>query len=418
MSPNEISNLISSFSRTELPRLRRLEKYYRGEHDILRKAPDPGKPDARLVCNFCRTITDSTVGYFMGKRVGHSFAADGEDGAVKSAEAIVAGINNYNDDLFANSSLARDLSVYGRACELIWYDDSHTPRFTPLDVTTVIPVYDGTVENELTAAVRFYSSPDKSETYVELYETDKISRFTVSAGGEYKLVSEKPHCFGMVPINFYYNNASKEGDFEPVLTLIDAYNLLQSESVNDFELFADSYLAISGMGGTTKEDIENIRRDRVLLLDDGGDAKWLTKQVNDAYVENLKSRIASDIFRFSGTVDMAENAALAHDLSGVAIKWKMLAFDNRVSVTESYFRRGMMRRWELISNLLNALGKGFDWRKLRLTFTRNIPGAAEDAAETAAKLNGIVSARTLLGTLPMVESPEAELERIAAERGE
>lgn len=411
MTVNEIKSYIEQFSSRELPRLRRLEKYYKGDHDILRGKKDTGKPDARLVNNFCRTITDSTVGYFMGRRIGHHFADDDR------AEKLIESINHYNDDHFANTALARDLSVYGRACELIWYDSAHMPRFTPLDVMTVIPVYDGTVENELRAAIRFYSVSGKSDTVIELYESDKISTYIMSAGGELTLTDEHPHCFGMVPVNFYFNNRDAEGDFEQVITLIDAYNLLQSESVNDFELFADSYLAISGMGGTTKEDIERLRRDRVLLLDEGGDAKWLTKSVNDAYVENLKTRIAADIFRFSGTVDMTENATLSRDLSGVAIKWRMLAFDNRVAVTESYFRRGVMRRWELISNLLSALGKGFDWRSLRLTFTRNLPGVIEDAAETALKLNGIVSKRTLLGTLPIVESPEAEMMQIKTEGG-
>ena len=411
MTVNEIKAYIEQFSSRELPRLRRLEKYYRGDHDILRGVKERGKPDVRLVNNFCRTITDSTVGYFMGRRIGHHFAHD--DGA----EKLVESINHYNDDHFANTSLARDLSVYGRACEVIWYDDCHMPRFTPLDVMTVIPVYDGTVENELRAAIRFYSGSDGSGTVIEVYESDKITTYAMSAGGEIIITDERPHCFGMVPMNFYSNNRDGEGDFEQVITLVDAYNLLQSESVNDFELFADSYLAISGMGGTTKEDIERLRRDRVLLLDEGGDAKWLTKSVNDAYVENLKSRIATDIFRFSGTVDMAENASLSHDLSGVAIKWRMLAFDNRVAVTESYFRRGVMRRWELIGNLFTALGKQFDWRGLRLTFTRNLPGVIEDAAETATKLNGIVSKHTLLGTLPIVESPEVEMKQIETEGG-
>lgn len=410
MTNKEIKERIEEFRLKELPRLRRLERYYRGQHRILSGTKDPGKPDNRIVNNFCRTITDSTVGYFMGKKVGYSVPEN------ENAEKIISGINSYNDEPFANSALARDLSVYGRACELIWYDEDHMPRFTPLDVTSVIPIYDGTVENELTAAIRFYSETDGEGCVVEVYEPSTITKYHLSSGGELTKAGESEHFFRLVPINFFYNNRDGEGDFEQIISLVDAYNTLESESVNDFELFADSYLAISGMGGTTKEDLERLRRDRVLLLDDGGDAKWLTKTVNDSYIENLKSRIASDIFRFSGTVDMAENASLSHDLSGIAIKWRMLSFDNRVTVTEHFFRRGIMRRWELIGALLTALGFGFDYRPIRLIFTRNIPGITEDAVNAAEKLDGIVSKRTLLGTLPIVESPEEEIKQIKMER--
>ncbi len=202
-----------------------------------------------------------------------------------------------------------------------------------------------------------------------------------------------------------------------MLSLVDAYNRLQSACVNDFELFADSYLAISGMGGTDADDLSRIRRDRVILLDEGGDAKWLTKTVNDAYIENLKSRIAKDIYRFSGTVDMAEETLTGNTLSGVAIRWRMLNFENRVAVTEQYFRRSLTKRWRLIGHLLNLAGAGFDANGIRMLFVRNLPGMPEEAAEMAQKLTGILSRRSVIEHLPFVEDAQAEMQRITEEAG-
>ena len=217
---------------------------------------------------------------------------------------------------------------------------------------------------------------------------------------------------------FYDNNRDRQGDFEPVLSLIDAYNRLQSDSVNDFELFADSYLAISGMGAADEEDLSRIRRDRVILLDDGGEAKWLTKSVNDVYIENMKSRLAKDIYRFSGTVDMAEETLAGNTLSGVAIRYRLLNFENRVSVTEQYFRRSLLRRWRLIGRLLSHTGGGLDAQSVHVHFSRNLPGLPEEAANMAQKLTGILSRRTVLEGLPMVENAEEELRRIAGEAAE
>ena len=156
----------------------------------------------------------------------------------------------------------------------------------------------------------------------------------------------------------------------------------------------------------------------MILLDEGGEAKWLTKTVNDAYIENLKSRIAGDIYRFSGTVDMAEETLAGNTLSGVAIRYRLLNFENRVAVTEQYFRRGLAKRWRLICRLLNLMGGRYDASSIRPHFVRNLPGLPEEAANMAQKLTGILSRRTVLEGLPMVENAEEELRRIAGESAE
>ncbi len=427
METKEILSHINSFSLGDGSRLRKLQNYYRGNHPILTQPHKSGKPDNRLVNNFCRAISDSTVGYFLGKPVTYSFTDDA------LGEKIID-INDYNDEQFVNSRLARDLSVFGRAAELIYFDDDRRIRFLPIDVTSVIPIYANKLDRTLTAAIRSYEIeefyPDENEymsassiikrNIVEVYDNEFVSVYEYTpVKHEIGLLRRIPHYFGEVPVNFYYNNCDETGDFEPVLTLIDAYNRLQSESVNDFDLFADSYLAITGMGGTDREDIERLREDRVLLLDDGGEASWLTKTVNDTYIENLKSRIARDIYRFSDTVDLSEEILGGGQLSGAAIRYRLLNFENRVSVTERYFKKGLCRRYELICNMMSALGLGtFDWRKINYIFTRNLPDNESDIADTLEKYQSLISKRTILERIPFITDVDDELERIKAESAE
>lgn len=403
MTINELKDRLDLFRQTVLPRLRRLSAYYAGDHPILTDHKDVGKPDNRLVCNFCRSITDSTVGYFMGIPV--TYASDDPH---TLAEAVR--LCNYNDEAFVNSALAGDLSVYGTAAEILWCDDD--VRFAPLSPETVFPILSDDVDESLIGAVRTFRRHDGT-VIVQYLDHESVMDYEYSSGN-LELVSEREHYFGTVPVNFYRNNRHGTGDFEPVLTLVDAYNRLQSECVNDFDLFADSYLAISGMGGTTAEDLEKLRRDRVLLLDEGGEAKWLTKSVNDSHIENLKIRIAKDIYRFSGTADIAEidSGGVA---SGTALKYRLVHFENRVAVTEQFFRRGLMRRFGIIGSLYRNLGRDFDSRSLKAVFTRNLPGNWDAAAELAVKLDGIVSKQTQLELLPFVECASAELERLKKE---
>ena len=401
-----ILSRLTEFMAGQAPRLKRLGAYYLGRHDILSGTRDPDLPDNRLVNNFCRSITDCTVGYFMGRGVSY----DGDEATL----AMIRKVGAANHERFANNALARDLSVCGRAAELLWYEDVSSPRFTPIAADSVIPVYDDSVEPKLLCAIRYYRRHGAEDMTVEVYDDEAMTVYAFD-GQTLTEESRVPHLFHEVPVIFYENNRDGQGDFEPVLSLIDAYNRLESACVNDFELFADSYLAISGMGGTDAEDLARIKKDRVILLDEGGDAKWLTKTVNDAYIENLKSRIAKDIYRFSGTVDMAEETLTGNTLSGVAIRWRMLNFENRVAVTEQYFRRGLMKRWRLIARLLNLSGGGYDADSIRMVFARNLPGMPEEAAEMAQKLTGILSRRSVIEHLPMIDDAEEEMARIRTE---
>lgn len=408
MTKKELAGRLSAFMTGEAPRLKKLNAYYLGRHEILRAPRDPDLPDHRLVNNFPKAITDGTVGYFMGRGVTY----DVPDADTRRRVAEIAASNG---ERFVNNALARDLSVFGRAAELLWYDDVGRPRFNPLRADGVFPIYGEGVDPQLLGAVRFFGEEGCDKIHVEYYDREAMTRYEYD-GSTLTETARTPHLFGEVPVVFYQNNRDALGDFEPVLTLIDAYNRLESASVNDFELFADSYLAIAGMGGTDEEDLSKMKRDRVILLEDGGDAKWLTKTVNDTYVENLKNRIAKDIYRFSGTVDMAEETVNGQSLSGVAIRWRMLNFENRVSVTEQYFRRGLARRWHLVARLLSLSGIPFADGLVRPLFIRNIPGQPETAAELAEKLTGVLSRRTILEHLPQVADPEEELRRIEEEK--
>ena len=408
MNTLKIKRLIQDFNESVLPRLRRLKSYYSGNHQILFEEKEQGKPQNKVVNNFCKNITDTTVGYFMGTPV--SYSSDDRE-----LISDITGINDYNDEQFLNSRLSKDLSVYGVACELLYFDEEHKIRMCPLDVMCVVPVWSTTVDRELIGAIRIAEGENESTLLIEAYDEHEINYYSLNkAGGALEKLDTVPHYFGQVPINFYFNNSEATGDFEPIISLVDAYNKLQSESVNDFELFADSYLAITGMGGTDSEDIKRLRENRVLLLDEGGHAEWLTKSVNDAYIENLKSRISSDIYRFSGSVDMTDDT-IGQSASGIAIKYRLLNFENRVSVTERFFKKGLMRRYEMICQLLNTMGASYDWRRLEITFTRNLPENPVDSADYAQKMSGVVSRKTLLENIPIVTDVEGEIERIKEE---
>ena len=227
-------------------------------------------------------------------------------------------------------------------------------------------------------------------------------------------VEEIPHYFKMVPVSIYKNNEDETGDFEKVISLIDAYDKMESDSLNDFEYFCDAYLALVGFTAEA-DDVKKMKENRVLLLDKDTDAKWLTKDEHDATIENMKNRIDKDIHKFSKCPNLSDED-FASNASGVAIKYKMVGTENLVSVKERKFKRGLQRRLELISILQDIKLSAFDWRAIDIIFTRNLPTNDTEIAEVVNKLSNIVSNETLLAQLPFIENVQDEMERIDKEK--
>ena len=201
-------------------------------------------------------------------------------------------------------------------------------------------------------------------------------------------------------------------DFEGQISLIDAYNLLQSEGINSEEYFNDAYLMLKGLLGTDDSDIADMKAKRVLLMPMDSDASFLTKQHDDAATENLKNRLNNDIHRFSGCPDMTDES-FSGNASGVALKYKLLQFENIAGTKEREFKRGLQRRLELLCNIWNILGRGsFDWRDVQISFKRALPENLLELSQTLSNFGSILSDETKRGMIPMDIDEETEKQRL------
>ena len=63
--------------------------------------------------------------------------------------------------------------------------------------------------------------------------------------------------------------------------------------------FTDAILVLTNMQGTDEEDIESLKKNKVMLLGENGEANWLVKNINDTYSQNNKNRLNQDIHKFS-----------------------------------------------------------------------------------------------------------------------
>ena len=244
--------------------------------------------------------------------------------------------------------------------------------------------------------------------------------FTTLQDKSPKLIDEEEHYFGAVPVIEYQNNKKLKGDFEGVISLIDAYNLLQSDRVNDKEQMVDALLAVVGasLGDDQDEKVETARllkEMKIIELDEGGDAKWLVKGLNEQQTEILKKSLKDDIHEFS-KVPCLTDENFVGNASGVAMKYKLLGFEQLGKTKERYFKKGLRQRLKLMANIENIRAKNIDVKTIDITMKRSLPVDDELLARIAQETDGFISWETRVQRFDSEIDIEEERKRLEEER--
>lgn len=408
LTDNRLNKFLAEHRNLTQGRYKELEEAYRTDYPIMHQPPKPAyKPDNRIAVNFAKYIVDTMNGYFIG----HPIKITAEEGN-EEIDNYVQLLDQYNDQDDNNAELSKLCSIFGKAYEMYYVDEEGNIGITYVSPMEAFMIYDDSVLERPRAFVRLYI--DEDEVLHGSISDETTVRHFVQNG---KLVweDEKIHGFDGVPATEYRENEEAMGIFEPVLTMINAYNKAISEKANDVDYFADAYLKILGTQ-LDAEELKNIRSDRIINFDgdtNGVSVDFLSKPNGDTTQENLIDRLERLIFQISMVANISdENFGTS---SGIAMKYKLQAMSNLAKTKERKFVSGMNRRYRLIfSNPVSGM-KQDDWMKLHFKFTQNVPANLLDEAQIAAQLSGIVSEETQLSVLSIVDDVKAEIEKKEAE---
>ena len=413
ISDSRIVSIIQAFLTQDLFKLKKCKNYYDGKQDILLKLPiDEGRPDNKVVINYCKPIVDNYLGYIVGKPI--AFVA--EDDAIND-------ILNYNDMASTSAEYLRQALIYGRAFAINYIDEDSQQRLQVLDAQQCIPVYDDNIEGKLRYVIRFYSSNAHGELTtdtiyrVELYGDDDVVYYDSVEGYSSLTETERVNNFyGQCPVTVFSLNADETGIFVPIYSLQDAVNNLMSGEVNNFEDFADAYLVLQGMSAD-EDDLKNMKKHKCILLDgeEHCNAKFLTKDVSDTQVKDILENLNTKIYAIAQCPDFSDNAIFGSATSGIALRYKLLSFENASADIVTQMKKALQRIVELFCTILN-LTEDDVWRDIEIVFTRNIPTETQDLVNLVTALRGVVSNETLLSQLPFIDDPHEELQKLLEER--
>ena len=268
------------------------------------------------------------------------------------------------------------------------------------------------------AFIRTIISKDKDDNVirkVEFWNSSLVMRFQSLNNGYLNMIAVEEHYWQDVPFVEYINNEERLGDFEGVITEIDAYNKVQSNTANYFQYNDDAILKVLKLGDVSSQDIADMKEKGAIILEDGGDVDWLLKTIDDTALENYKNRLREDIHTGANVPHMCDES-FGGNLSGVAISYKLWGLEQICSIKERKFKKGLQRRIELITNILNIMGHNYDYRDIVPKFRRNRPQNDMETAQIVTMLANDLSRETRLQLMPGVENVQDELRKLEEEK--
>lgn len=451
----QLKRFLSRHKTEQLERLKELKRYYEADNNIKYRPAktDEYAADNRIASDFGRFITVFEQGYMLGKPVEY-----------KNEDIEIQGkINEFsveNNEEYHNVLIKTDLSIYGRAYELVTVikpDESEltTIRLNKLNPQQTFIIYDDTHERNSLLGVNYYTldyGDGHRKAIVKLYTRDMVYTYEDdNKNSEKGMVLREDlteeHFFDGVPINEFANNEDRLGAYESQLDNIDAYDLSQSELANFQQDSVDAILVISGNPYTGRGQNDYLedgtlnpngplavslgyKRAKILILDDNPnkdgakpDAFYLKKEYDAAGAESYKQRLVDDILRFTFTPD-TNDKNFSGNQTGEAMKYKLMGSDNLRSQQERLFKKGLMRRLRLVANIWSIKGNAaIAYDKINETniiFTPNIPKSEKEWIDYANSLHGILSNETVFELISKVTGvkSEDEIKRLKDEVGE
>lgn len=405
----------------ERSRLRDLKKYYMGDHDILKhERRNKNAPNFKTVANHAKDIADTSTGYFMGNPIKYNNTAESD------LEPLLVAFDGAEIDQ-VDAQNALNMAIYGRAYEYIYAKEG----LTDLDSTSVDPenvfiVYDDSIERKALFAVYYYEIKDDTKD-VTKYQAEVFTQnlhyhivLRDSSKGTTQNENVGEHNLGQIPIIEYRNNHFAIGDYEQQISLIDAYNSLMGNRVNDKEQAVESILVL--YGAQLADNLEDAREAMSILAEEGllelpADAKadFLKNALDENATEILRKALKEDIYTFSHVPNLTDEN-FAGNSSGVAMEFKLLGLEMITKTKEANYKRGLRQRIAIFAHYLGMQQIALEAHSIVPQFSRGLPKNLLELSQIINNLEGKVSLRQLISLLPFVEDPDAELEELEEEK--
>lgn len=419
INAKNVQEWLRIFQSEILPARKKFGDYYDGKNCIVKQGAVKGRPNYSINVNMAKYIIDVATGYAFGNPVKYSTDSTNEKTILEKLQYVHKNCNIAELDFQQGG----DMATFGVAYHLIMVQGVKGAIEDRILIKSLNPlqtffVTDNTILETPLCAVYFYSYTENKTGKIKIYVYDKENLYVfVGSNESINLVEDetKPHNMGAIPVIACLNNDDAFSDIQCITDLLDSLSLAISNSTDNLQSIANAILAISG-GVLNREQLELINQEKAMNLPQGSTAQWLIKNVDPTAEQQQVDNLLNFIFQISQVPDLTDDA-FGGNQSGVAMQYKLWGLDQLWVTKTTKYKKAIVQRLKILMHLLQYQ---FDntvqmLDEINITFDKNLPkdNSAEYAMVQA--LKDVVSRKTLLENISIVDDVEAELEELDKE---
>lgn len=379
--------------------------------------------------DFFGEIIDFKTGYFAGKPVVYIYAdttesqedtggEEARDFASKMLSDFVSRNNMYDVDM----EVTKNASIAGYSGRMFYFDLDGNER------AMALPSYETIILSETNImepkyGIRYYKTEGLGgeEIWKAEFDDGKVIRFYegfIGALAE-KVKKATPNLFGYCAIQGIPNNSEMLGDAEKVMELIDAYDRTTSDVNNEVESFANAYMAFENVDMDDEEIAKGQRTGAFQYYSMGsqqGNIHFITKDINDAFVEHHLDRLEENIYRFSKTPNLSDDH-FSGNASGVALKFKLTGLETKCGMFQAKMASAGVYMFKLLASSWNKKQIAIDPLQCYMTFKRNFPvDVQSEATAVQAMINSGMPKRKAFEQYSFVDDVDEIMQMIEEEK--
>lgn len=352
--------------------------YYRGKTEILQKTKEVRESINHKVCeNRAYEIVNFHKGYTFGEPIQY-IRRENSQNAQSADDELAGAINTLNgymadaDKAACDNELAEWLYVCGTSYRLTlpnkkWLKDGDEPPFNvySLDPRNTFVVYHAGVAKKPVMGVSYVKKTDNTIVYSIYTETEYFELTDQDV-----ILKHEAHALGAIPIIEYPADNARLGVFEPVITLLDTLDELQSNRLDDIEQVVNSFLAIFG-ADIDEETYKKLNDWKTLCMPGGTDAKYLNASLNQAEVQTLKTDILQAIVEICSMPNRNGGSSTSDTGTAVHLRDGWAAAETKAKATELTFKKSEKMFLKLVFRILrDTVGTKLKLTDIETHFTR------------------------------------------------
>lgn len=339
-----------------------------------------------------------------------------------------------SDDFFhALKNAGTEAVNKGIAWVQIYFEDNKM-CFKVLPSEEICPLWKDAEHETLDGVLRTYDRIEYEGhsktrvTHAEYWDRDGVKRYVrqsnalipdAEAGdGAHFEINGVPHNWDNIPIIPFKYNAEELPLLAAIKSLVDdAEN--QKETISKLLQDIPNFVyVVKNYNDTNKEEFtQDVRKSRVILVDDDGGVDKLTADINIAAYDTYQQQARKDIYEAARGVDT--QAVDLGNASGQALKFRYADLDADCNDLESNFRTAFEKVLWFVNRYIEIMGKGnFDDEKAEIVFNRDIIINETEAVQMCQTSKDVISDETIVANHPFVTDVKEEMERLKRQKEE